>query len=335
MEHYKLIVCGGTFDYLHEGHKAFLRFMLGLSDKILLGLTSDRYTHGKTKDFIEPYDVRKKDLETFLIQEKVLDKVVIEPIDDVYIPEQWEKLPIEAIFVSEESRNGADLVNHKREKEGLHQLPIVVFPLVKSVDGGIISSTKIRNGEINHLGRPWIKPLWYEKTLQLTDEQRGKLTDPFGELITDFSRWIGLNKIPAEKLITVGDVITKSCNDLDLKQKVSVIDFLTQRQKTFFNILELGFIGTERIFSITNQSSHIMPEAFRVARQIFSPFQIQERIIVQVSGEEDLVVLPFLLAAPLGFVILYGQPKLGVVKIVVSEQSKEKAYVIVDNFTLI
>lgn len=334
MEHYKLVVCGGTFDYLHEGHKAFLRFMLGLSDKVLLGLTSDSYTKEKTKNFIESYDVRKKDLETFLVQEQVADKVIIEPIDDVYIPPQWEKLPIEAIFVSEESRNGADLVNHKREEGGLRQLPVVVFPLVKSFDGGIISSTRIRNGEINRLGRPWIKSQWYEKTLQLTDEQRGKLTDPFGELINDFSGWIGQHGMSAEKLITVGDVITKSCNELNLAQKVSVIDFFTQRQKTFSNILELGFTGNEKVFSIINQSSHIMPEAFRVSRQIFSPFQIQERVIVQVSGEEDLVVLPFLLAAPFGFMILYGQSKLGVVKIVVSEETKEKAYAIVDKFTV-
>lgn len=335
MEHYKLIVCGGTFDYLHEGHKAFMRFMLGLSDKILLGLTSDTYANEKTKDFVESYDARKKDLETFLAQEQALEKVVIWPIDDVYIPPQWEKLPIEAIFVSEESRNGADLVNHKREKQGLRQLPVVVFPLVKSADGGVISSTRIRNGEINRLGRLWIKPLWFEKTLQLPDEQRSKLTDPFGELIDKLQLWVTSQQIVSKKLITVGDVITKSCNELHLAQKVSVIDFLTQRQRVFTNILELGFTGNEKEFLITNQPSHIMPEAFRVARQIFSPFQIQERIIVQVSGEEDLVVLPFLLAAPLGFIILYGQPKQGVVKIVVSEESKEKAYTIVDKFTLI
>lgn len=335
MEHYRLIVCGGTFDYLHEGHKAFLRFMLAQSDKIILGLTSDNYAKEKIKDAIEPYVVRKQALEAFLVQEQASDKVIIGLIDSVYIPTQWEKLPIEAIFVSEESRNGADLVNHKREEEGLSQLPVVVFPLVKSSDGGVISSTRIRNGEINRAGRSWIKPLWLEKTLQLPDEQRSKLTDPFGELISDFSAWAKSYKVFAEKLITVGDVVTKSCNELNLQQKISVIDFLTQRKKTFTDIKELGFVGDEKVFSVPNTASHLMPELFRVAREIFSSFQIEGRIVVEISGEEDLAVLPFLLAAPLGYTILYGQPKQGVVKIVVSEQSKEKAYVIVNNFTVI
>lgn len=335
MEHYKLVVSAGTFDYLHAGHKAFLRFILSQSDTVLLGLTSDSYTKRKLPDVIASYEERKKALVAFLHEERALERVRIEPIDSVYIPAQWEKMPIGAIIVSEDSRMGADKVNEKRRKDGLMPLPVVVFPLVTAVGGGSISSTRIRNGEINAQGAPWIKPVWLEKQLKLPEEHRKQLTEPFGELIGDFSKWIQTHTLVAEKLITVGDVITKSCNDARLGQKVSIIDFLTQRQQAFTTIRELGFTGNEKIFSIPNAPSHIMPEAFRVARQIFSPFQIQERIIVQVSGEEDLVVLPFLLAAPLGFVILYGQPKQGVVYIEVTEAMKEKAYTIVDKFTVI
>lgn len=335
MEHYNLIVCGGTFDYLHEGHKAFLRFMLSQSKKILLGLTSDSYTQEKTKDAVEPYFIRKNVLEAFLNQEQALDKVVIESIDSVYIPSQWEKLPIEAIIVSKESQKGADLINNKRRTEGLQELPVVVFPLVEASAGGYISSTRIRNGEINREGKPWIKPVWLEKSLRLPEEYRSRLTGPFGELISDFSAWTTSCTIIPEKLITVGDVITKSCNELEIGQAISVIDFHTQRQKTFTSNRELGFNGSERVFSVSNPSSHITSELFKLTKQIFFYLPLQGRIIIEISGEEDLAVLPFLLAAPLGYTILYGQPKQGVVKVDVTETTKEKAYRIVDMFTVV
>jgi len=269
MKKYNLIVCGGTFDYLHDGHKAFLRFMFNQSKNILLGLTSDIYTTEKSKDAIEPYILRKKALESFLKGEQVLERVVIEPIDSVYIPSQWEKLPIEAIIVSKESQKGADLINNKRRHEGLSELPVVVFPLVEALGEGFISSTRIRNGEINREGRPFVKPLWFEKTLQLSEEQRNTLRSPFGELIDDFNTWTRSEKIDAAKLITVGDVITKSCNDLGIGQVISVIDFLTQREKAFKNTKELGFSGTEKVFSASNPPSHLTPELFILAKQIF------------------------------------------------------------------
>ncbi len=57
---YQLIVCGGTFDLLHKGHKKFLQEILNLSDQVLLGITSNKYINlFKTSD-IEDFEIRKK-----------------------------------------------------------------------------------------------------------------------------------------------------------------------------------------------------------------------------------------------------------------------------------
>lgn len=334
MEYYNLVVCGGTFDYLHSGHKAFLRFMFPRCKKILLGLTSDAYAKGKNTE-IDAFAKRKEALEAFIASEGVKEKVEIKAIDTVYIPTEWEQLPIDAIVVSKETKKGAVLINQEREKRDLSVLPVIVVQPVLAEDGNIISSTRIRHGEITREGKLWLNPLWFKKTLQLTQEQRSKLTHPFGELINNFSKWYKKQVISPDKLITVGDVITKSCNELGIRQKIAVIDFHTQRKRTFTHNRELGFEGNEKVFPVGNPKSHVTAALFQLTKHIFSTLSQHKRIIVEVEGEEDLSVLPFLLAAPLGFIILYGQPQQGVVRIDVTEETKEKAFSLVNEFIVL
>ena len=45
--------------------------------------------------------------------------------------------------------------------------------------------------------------------------------------------------------------------------------------------------------------------------------------LIEVSGEEDLLVMPCVMEAPIGSLIMYGQPKEGIVLITVDESKKE------------
>jgi len=47
--------------------------------------------------------------------------------------------------------------------------------------------------------------------------------------------------------------------------------------------------------------------------------------LIYVDGEEDLAVIPAVLAAPDGAVVLYGQPGEGVVALLVDDERKNKA----------
>lgn len=328
MKNYNLVVAGGTFDHFHKGHREFLKFILSCSKKVVLGLTSDQYIKNKKLiDSIENYSKRKQTLERFLETQKALERVEIAPIDNLFIPKQWEELPIEAIIVSKDSKQGAEEINKKRNSP----LKIVIAPFSTGEDGKIISSTRIRNGEINREGKPYISPTWLTHALHITPDLTKQLKLPFGTFIKDLSSL--KNKSPL--LIAVGDVTTKALNYLSFNNTISVVDFFVERKKTFSSFLELGFSGTETIFYVDNPRGTLTPQLFKTAQEIFVIPNQQERMVIKINGEEDLAVLPLLLAAPLGYVILYGQPRVGVVMVEVTEEQKEKAYNITNQFTLL
>ena len=55
-------------------------------------------------------------------------------------------------------------------------------------------------------------------------------------------------------------------------------------------------------------------------------------VLILVDGEEDLAVIPLILAAPFGVFILYGQPGEGVVVCEVTPAAKEKAGAMLAHF---
>ncbi|GBC75530.1 hypothetical protein HRbin06_00848 [archaeon HR06] len=64
---------------------------------------------------------------------------------------------MEAIVVSEETKERAKYLNKLRRERGLKPLKIVVVEMVKAEDGLRISSSRIRRGEIDEEGRRLIK----------------------------------------------------------------------------------------------------------------------------------------------------------------------------------
>jgi len=341
---YNLAVCGGTFDHFHKGHREFLLYALSLCHRLLIGLTTDNYVREKNKgELIQDYQIRKQQLGEFLRKEKVIDRVFIEPIDDIFIPKVWEKLSIEAIIVSKNTVSGAERINLKIKEQRKSPLIVEVYPLIKSEDNGYISSSKIRSGEINREGRPYVKSLWFRSRLLITEKLRRDFKRPFGTL---FRKAQDLKRPACPYLITVGDVTTKAFNDLGFNQDISVVDFKVARKKEFSDLTELGFSGGEKIFKVNNPAGCLTSALFKKIPKIFKlkvghkfhlhpeRAQTSRRIslILQIDGEEDLSVLPLILSAPLGSIIFYGQPKEGIVKIEVSEKTKEIAYDLVSQF---
>lgn len=335
IQRFNLIACGGTFDHFHKGHKEFLRFALSFSSKVILGLTSEAFVKDKKCwGNIESYERRKSVLEEFLIKEKARDCVKIVQIDDIFGPTLTPDLPIEAIVVSKESLKNAKIINEKRQKIGLACISILTCPMVKGSDGKIISSTRIRKGEITREGRPYLNPLWLTKTLLLPEDVRSRLKQPLGLLIKDLKTWIVLQDfLGASSIVTIGDVVTKSFNTLSLKPRIAVIDFHVGRKKQFSSFGELGFLGEEEIIEVDNPAGCLTPLLFKAVFQIFHTLSSKGHVLLVINGEEDLSVLPFLLLCPLGFVIFYGQLGGGVVKVEVSEENKQKAYDFVSQFT--
>jgi len=305
---YKIVACGGTFDRLHRGHKAFLEFAFSKGQTVLIGLTSDKFVaRNKKKKNILPYIKRQKYLKEFLQNKGFLKRAKIIPIDDPFGPAIRDE-SINALIVTEDTLSGAEEINRIRSKSGLFPVHVISIPVIKIADVKI-SSSFIRNKIMNIHG-----------DLILPDFLRDSLKKPFGLIITDA---MSISKLDPQKVVAIGDVTTKICNDLNINQKFSVIDFFVKREKTYDSLQELGFKGTESVIYAKNPPGHITGSLWN-AVSIILRSTINSRSIIVVDGEEDLAVVPFVLLLPVGWHILYGQPDQGMVHIQVNGKIKKE-----------
>lgn len=335
MPKFNFVVCGGTFDHFHKGHAEFLKFALHQGQRLLIGLTTGKYLkrYGRKviKDSIEAYNVREKKLKEFLQKEGSIEKVEIVPIDDIAGPAVYDPFyNLEAIIVTKHTKKGAEFINTERVRRNLPPLQIVIFPLINGTDNKIVSSTRVRMGEINREGNTYIDSVWFYKTLSITSSLRKILQKPFGKLLQ--IEEIDFNSLSPFETITVGDVVTHLFNEKKVDQKISVIDYRVQRKKVFYDLKDLGFLGKEYVINALNPAGFLTPSLCQAIDKAFSFINKIDRLVIQVEGEEDLSVLPLILYAPLGFTLFYGQPGQGVVQITINEAKKEEAYVFTKRF---
>jgi cytidyltransferase-like protein len=325
MAKYQLIA-SGTFDHLHKGHKSFLEKSFEISDEVIVCITSARYVKSfRDARKIEDFEIRKKNVARFLESIGKINKAIIIPIDDMYGPLLTNRFNPQGIAVTPENKERAEKINKKRVEIGFPELEIKLVQMSLAEDGNIISATRIRNGEINRDGRLYLNPKWKNKKLNLPENLRLSLQQPWGEIVGDVPE-----DVDGSKTITIGDIVTQTFNHKKIGQFLSIIDFVVQRQIKFHDLSELCFTH-RNIEKTRNPHGTITPELFEA---VGKAFKTKDEKIILVEGEEDLAVLPVLLVAPLGFSIFYGQPNVGMVQVLVTEENKEKAYRIISQFKI-
>ncbi|MGC8630935.1 MAG: phosphopantetheine adenylyltransferase [Thermoprotei archaeon] len=142
------VVIGGTFDYLHKGHRFLLGIAFIVGNNVTIGLTTDDFAK-KNKVLANNYSSRRLALINFLNGAGFNGRYSIVPISDPIGPAIDD---FDAIIVSEESFKGAQLVDEARTEKGKKKLIKVVVPMVLAYDKKPISSTRIRLGEIDEEG---------------------------------------------------------------------------------------------------------------------------------------------------------------------------------------
>lgn len=329
---YHSIVLAGTFDHLHQGHKKFISSSLAYCRQAYLGISTDWVR--KTKKFshsLQPYKQRLKEITQYLAEYKLLSKTNIFPLTEHFALNKLNHF-IEAISVTKETYRGAQQVNQTRLNQGSKPLPIISIDLVKAQDETTLSSTQIRGGNINRKGLVYRLIFKNHNYLFLPKKNRQFFKQPLGKLLKGSQyklEWAGnlvsrsMQKNSYPYIITVGDIATKTLFDTGTIPNLSIIDYRCQRQPipaSITNYLpDFTFRSVNIAGTINNQAANI------IAKGINKMILDQHSVLIKIKGEEDLLVLPAILFAPLNTAIYYGQPNQGLVEITVDEALKNKA----------
>ena len=151
MSKFSLIAMGGTFDIIHRGHLTLLSNAFEISDKVIIGLTSDEFAEKKGKIPNNKYDQRLENLITTISKEFPNTLFEISKLDNDFGPAVLER-DVEALVVSDETRNQGDVLNKLRAEKKLPPVQIINVSMFLAKDGTRISTTRIKNSEIDSEG---------------------------------------------------------------------------------------------------------------------------------------------------------------------------------------
>lgn len=150
--------------------------------------------------------------------------------------------------------------------------------------------------------------------LYLPEEHRGRFKEPFGTLFSELEE--ALPGLEGRTVYAVGDVVTHNLLAAKRPPEIAVIDGFTMRAPCNRTPLVLY-----RRVAVKNPAGTLTEELTAALEEAVR----DTPVLITVDGEEDLAVIPLVLAAPEGAAILYGQPGEGVVVCIVTPAMKEAA----------
>ena len=151
MTQFDLVAMGGTFDVIHDGHMALLNKSFSISSKVIIGLSSDQLAAKRGKNLVNDYPKRFSSLESTIQKNFPDSSYEISRLENDFGPAVIEG-SVQALVVSEETSSKGVKLNELRAERNLPSVEIVVVPMILAKDGKAISSTRIKNSEIDSSG---------------------------------------------------------------------------------------------------------------------------------------------------------------------------------------
>jgi len=337
------VVCGGTFDHLHRGHKKLLKNCFIEGKKVTIGLASGALLrHKQYKGSIQSYTLRKKQILDYALSQQ--KEVTVVRLTNIFGPTITDN-SFEALFVTKDTAQGAKMINIKRKELGMKPLSVRIIPFVYDESHEKISSERIRQGVISRDGKSYYSCLLSKEEFILPDSLKRELRHPMGRIFSSFSHlpqryFFSLTTVCTKKTqkqnnqhsihISIGDVITGELQKNGIFPSISVIDGKTQRKA--LTIKELSKIKQLDCSYALNPKGAIQRHAVKEIYTLLAMGHSQATKQLYIDGEEDLLTLPFILFAPLGSYIWYGQRGVGAVCVKVTEKQKEKVYNLLQKF---
>ena len=151
MKSFDLVAMGGTFDVVHIGHMALLDKAFSISSKVIIGLSSDQLAKKRGKNLTSDYPKRLSLLKSVIEKNFPNSSYEISKLENDFGPAVIEG-SVKALVVSEETGDKGIRLNELRAERNLSPVRIVVVPMVLAKDGKAISTTRIKNFEIDDSG---------------------------------------------------------------------------------------------------------------------------------------------------------------------------------------
>jgi GTP-dependent dephospho-CoA kinase len=158
---------------------------------------------------------------------------------------------------------------------------------------------------------------------RLTPALRIKLKEPFGTLIEGTPeqtmakmKQLVLKRQPP-RVVSVGDVVSRNMHQHGIHPQLTIIDNISLRDQKMPKEAPV-----EKTIRVQNPAGGLTVQAEEAVKEALAG-NVHTHLVVE--GEEDLLVLAAVKYAPLGALVVYGQPRLGIV--VVEASAKKKAEV--------
>jgi GTP-dependent dephospho-CoA kinase len=158
--------------------------------------------------------------------------------------------------------------------------------------------------------------------LILPEEHRRLFKEPFGVLYRSIDDVVPL--VMGKDVYTVGDVVTHNLQKKGITPTVAIVDGYTMRSPC------------NRMPAIHGECIQVKNPAGTITDELICALEHAVRnppSTVIVDGEEDLAVIPLILTAHDGAIVLYGQPHKGVVLRTVDSEARKTAQLFLAHFT--
>ena len=162
-----------------------------------------------------------------------------------------------------------------------------------------------------------------------------RLKHPLGKLITGPpERTMRILKEAIEhdkptQVIAIGDVVTSNIIKSGIKVDFIVIDFKSKRQP-----VEPICLDNCEVIKLKNPAGIITSTAYEAVKDACIKLEGGAHLkAIVVDGEEDLLTLPIVKFAPIGTLVVYGQPYAGIVLVRITRAIKQEAELIMEKMT--
>ena len=158
--------------------------------------------------------------------------------------------------------------------------------------------------------------------IEISPDARKYLSKPLGELYPpenlDLLRNIlfEIRRGGRNIIASVGDRVTKTLIDWDIIPDIAVVDCMERRRPV--NIVDEKRF--KEVFYVDNMRGYINMAIKDLVRKVLS----LKPVLIKVGGEDDLVGIPIIYSLDNGDVMIYGQPKQGIVLVRVTPTLKNE-----------